>query len=429
VTKTSGSCELRLSEWSEEEMAGVFLPSDTHDLRKALSTAGILEIQELRHGVRLRSTSFVGTITVGNLRITITPKIKGMPLLTLLRYAYGFRNLKLFTPSPYSLGDPSLQELLIHQLVSEAEEIIARGVYRRYVDSHEELQSPRGRIDFGEMASRGTPNRASLPCIHHPRRENCLTNQVLLSGLLLAVRKTDDNSLKVRLRNLACYLQHHADPVILDRDVVRRVQRESNRLTRHYQPSLAIIEILLQSEGVSLDPGGFARAPGFLFDMNRFFQALLARLFRDALPGYLVRNEYRLHGMVYYVPGYMPPSRRSPEPRPDFAILQGTKVLTLLDAKYRDLWQTHLPNDMLYQLAVYALSQGVGSSSVIVYPCMVPGARESRIMIRDPMRGNDLAQVILRPVNLLELEEAVSEQGSKGERKRQSMAKALAFGA
>ncbi|MDS9471549.1 hypothetical protein [Sporosarcina pasteurii] len=50
--------------------------------------------------------------------------------------------------------------------------------------------------------------------------------------------------------------------------------------------------------------------------------------------------------------------------------MKGGKVVKLLDAKYCDLWERNLPSDMLYQLAIYAIS-GVGNkTATIIYPAM-----------------------------------------------------------
>src|SRR6266568_1399507 len=93
---------LELQEWSEKTateqaspLAGVFLKdAETRVLAQQLTTAGMLEIRELREGLSIASTSYVGRITLGDLVITVQPKISGMPLVRLLRYAYGLRDLK-----------------------------------------------------------------------------------------------------------------------------------------------------------------------------------------------------------------------------------------------------------------------------------------------------------------------------------------------
>ena len=86
----------------------------------------------------------------------------------------------------------------------------------------------------------------------------------------------------------------------------------------------------------------------------------------------------------------------------------------LLDAKYRDLWNTPLPRDMLYQLAMYAVSQPQGATVAMIYPAESADAAEARIEIRAPDRGAVLGYVALRPLILPRLVPALKDPSRQG---------------
>jgi 5-methylcytosine-specific restriction enzyme subunit McrC len=133
--------------------------------------------------------------------------------------------------------------------------------------------------------------------------------------------------------------------------------------------------------------------------------------------------------MLAYVPGFNPRRRATPTPRPDFVVADGAQVIAILDTKYRDLWEQPLPREMLYQLAMYALSQRVGGSAAILYPAMDSQAREARIEIRDPMLAHSRAFVILRPINLLTIEQFIARPSTRErEREQGAYAQYMAFG-
>ncbi len=121
---------------------------------------------------------------------------------------------------------------------------------------------------------------------------------------------------------------------------------------------------------------------------------------------------------------------RTPPPRPDYMIVQNKKVCSILDAKYRDLWEHDLPMHWLYQLAMYALSQPEGTYATILYLTMDERAREARIAINDPIHGSNRAHVVLRPVNLLQLDQLITEERNTvaGFAAASSYARWLAFG-
>jgi 5-methylcytosine-specific restriction enzyme subunit McrC len=107
--------------------------------------------------------------------------------------------------------------------------------------------------------------------------------------------------------------------------------------------------------------------------------------------------------------------------------MRGSDVVSILDAKYRDLWVNSLPREMLYQLAIYALSRGPGGRSAILYPTTAPEAEEAEIEVRDPVAGGR-ARVALRPVDLYKLTDLISDGRAQVLRERGEYARRLALG-
>ena len=210
----------------------------------------------------------------------------------------------------------------------------------------------------------------------------------------------------VKLRRLAARFDPTMKRVRLDRTVLEQAWRNMDRRTSNYRPALILSGMLMDGKGLSLEGGGGRlELPGFLFDMNAFFQALISRLLRDHLDDAEILDEHRLHQVFYYDPAHNPLNRRGPVPRPDFVVRREHRTVAI-DAKYRDLWESALPREMLYQLAVYALSQSANApSAVILYPTLARGSREQVVVFQDVLHARTKARVILRPANLLVLAE------------------------
>lgn len=425
-----------LSEWESKgptdspALAGRYFDTPGNRLVvERLAKSNLLQLTELRNGIEVTALSHVGRIRIGDLSITILPKIKGRSLLNLVRYTYGFRRLNLLSDLNHLVDDFGFEDLLIFQLNAEVQELISRGLQRAYISTHERLASPRGRIDLTRMALDGGTVTATLPCQHYPRIEDTLLNQALMAGLRLAGSLASVVELRRESHRLATMMDEQVSPVRLDGAVLDRTFQQMNRLSTAYVPAMSIIRLLVESQGVVLEGQTTTTTlPGFLFDMNAFFQALMSRFLRENLPGYTVRDEHALKQMMRYNPSFNPQRRQSPTPRPDYVVTQQGTVRSILDAKYRDLWEKPLPREMLYQLVVYAISNPQKPESGILYPTTNPSAKEARIDITDPLHGRPLGQVSLRPVLLPFLETLVNDRTPSSTRRRIELAETLAFG-
>lgn len=435
--KNDSITRIRLREWENAtpdqnpELHGLSFKTNNQarQIARKLSESDVLHITEMRDGIAIRSTSHVGRIQLGDLQITIQPKLKLNVFLTLFRYAYNLRDLRIVSDTELTAEPDAFQDILIEQLAAEASELIARGLHRQYRRTDENLSVPKGRIDLHSIAKRGGMIEASIPVIHHPRSEDGLINQVLLSGLYFAVSLTGDLVLRSRLRRIAKIMEADVSRIELNLTTLRQLRRESSRLTSHYDSAITLIELLFRSTGITLEAADeLVLLPGFLFDMNLFFERLLSRFFNDYLRGYTVNDQYRLSGMMTYLPDNNPRKRKAPTPRPDFVITEGRKVVAILDAKYRDLWEKSLPRDMLYQLAIYALSQSHNRKSVILYPSIDSDPKPQIIEIREPLYGANSAHITLRSINLPQISELLRLSDFKTHRQLETLAEQLVFG-
>jgi len=407
-----------------------FKETDERELARHITEAGMVEVLELRDGLSIRSKSYVGKIRIGRLTLTIKPKISGFPLMVLLRYAYHLRKLHSLPLAEYSVAAMGLQDLLIIQLVAEARELISKGLFRQYIRTQNRLERPRGRLDMNRIAMQSVATEPRLACVYHPRQFDCLPNQVLLSGLHLAARLTEDKILRSECRRLASLIEEEVTLVTLNRSLFRKLESDLDRLMAAYRTPTMIIGLLHGGQGIVLDETDTALTiPGFLLDMNHFFQSLISRFLRENLSGFRVRDEQGLKHMMCYLRDYNPMHRRSPTPRPDFIVQERNQVVAVLDAKYRDLWELPLPREMLYQLAIYALGQKDLRQATILYPTLSRTAKESRVAIKEPASGRVLGQVVIRPVDLVMLENLISKPNSTvANRAREAFAQKLAFG-
>jgi 5-methylcytosine-specific restriction enzyme subunit McrC len=402
---------VRLTEWDyvtpahNRRLEGISLKGDIARQRLAKSLCDRVDLREGYQGLEIASTSFVGRFDFGSLRIAIDPKLPALPLSTLLRYAYGLRDIGIVDETRAPTTRHGLHDLLIAMLVDEVAELLHRGLSRQYMSLSEELVCPRGKILIDVLINQGGIIKDRLPCQHFERNTNWHLNQVLRSGLNLAARMTADKLLRRRVLRLAGRFGDVQDINRFGIDDIDQAERALTRLTAANEAALTIIRLLTDMQGVAFETvEASSRTPGFLFDMNRFFQRLLSRFFSENLTATRILDERAISNVFAYSASVNPKGRSNPKPRPDFACIRDNRLCGFVDAKYRDIWEKGLPAEWLYQLSVYAMASPL-QVSVLLYATMAVEARDEQIEIRQPVAWSNKgpACVIIRPVLLPKL--------------------------
>jgi 5-methylcytosine-specific restriction enzyme subunit McrC len=361
-----------------------------------------IDVRQDFEGLAFESTSYVGRVDVGRFRISIAPKIDRTPLATLLRYAYGLSDLEVSSRTELPIAKDSFADLLITLFCEEVEILLYRGLARRYRAARDILASPRGRIDVGEIARRGGVLEARLPCRFFERSVDAPPNRVVRASLARAARLASDHALRQRAHRLeAMFTGVAALPSLRSQDVETAMSRLT-RMEENYRPALALAALFVDDLGVTFDAAQPASAaPGFLFDMNRFFQRLLSRFLHEHLAQARIEDERAIRHLFAYLPENRAGAQKPPNPRPDYALFEGGELRAFIDAKYRDIGARGYPASWLYQLSIYALASP-RRVSVLLYASTAEDTADQRVEIRQPLRTSSAphASVIIRAVSL-----------------------------
>ena len=141
--------------------------------------------------------------------------------------------------------------------------------------------------------------------------------------------------------------------------------------------------------------------PGFLWNMASLFERFVARFLTENLPDHEVLTQAKLRHLYRVVRGG--PALKAPRPRPDLIINRKSDRATIgvYDTKYRDLWSTRLPREILYQMSVYALawseSRGQDVPAIVLYPAVDGEHPDMEMTLR--VHGASPRRIILRSID------------------------------
>ena len=291
----------------------------------------------------LKPASTIGAVDIGDLSVSIRPKLHIGRVLYLASYAMGevdFREERFDFKR-----QESVVEALVPALTRAARRAFARGLLHGYRTEEEALQTVRGRIRVADQLRR----RFGVPLPVEVRYDD-FTDDVLANRL---VKAAADRLGKIRIRSPRSRLDLAWVAATLDNvslvefptNAVPEV--EFDRLNEHYREVVTLARLILRH--TSIETGrGRVRANGFLMDMNVVFQEFVTRALRE---------ELGLSERTFRSDSRLPPLHLDTADeirlKPDLSWWNGPTCTFVGDAKYKRVKHAYVPNADLYQLLAY----------------------------------------------------------------------------
>ena len=359
--------DLDLREWTPTEEPVSLSVKERDQLRPVL--ASIEPAPGTSDAYYLRPGSKVGALEIGDLSVSIEPKLPIGRVLYLASYAMGvdFREERF----DY-VRQPTLVEALVPALTRAARRAFARGLLHGYRTEEEALHTVRGRIRVADQLRR----RFGVPLPVEVRYDD-FTDDVLANQL---VKAAADHLGKLRIRSQRsrrdlAWVAATLDNVSLVEFPTNTVPEvKFDRLNEHYREVVTLARLILRC--TSIETGrGRVRANAFLMDMNKVFQEFVMRA---------LRKELRLTESTFPSDRKLPRRVFLDEGRefglePDLSWWDGTTCTFVGDAKYKRVKNERVPNADLYQLLAYTTALDL-PGGLLIYAEGEPGSTVHQVL-------------------------------------------------
>lgn len=318
-------------------------------------------LDELKAGVRIQTTSYVGTIELSNCRIIIQPKFsdafKGV--MKMLAFTEEFP----FSMTTQSSADHEKNDLFIlfaRQFIKLAEKILLM-LKKDYVTYTEDLTNVRGRIQMLNTVRTHFGLPKGVVCEFDELTQNIEENQIIFAVL----QKIEKHSMFRRdqqLKRLLIQFESICVPY-QEKDYPKFAY---NRLNQHYKTIHIVGKYLF--EGLFIDDfhGENRSFTTVLIDMNELFERFVVKVFKKFLPkDYVVFHGKRLTDAILLN------DQSYRHIIPDIVVQhQMTKETTIIDTKYKGYDQKRVATQDIFQLTFYAqyFQKAPPYSSTIIYP-------------------------------------------------------------
>ena len=224
---------------------------------------------------RIKSKGLVGHLPIASdTLVRITPKVPVANLFRMLEYAYKLPSLKLLDGVT---GVESLEDLFERVVMILSKRVLDRtrkGLYRAYVEEHEDLGFVRGRVDIRRNMRGVLCARPVIHCEYQELTEDLEDNQILLWALYVGSRLPLQRE-EVRQHVRRAYRALAGAISFTDKGAAACVGRYYHRLNEDYRASHGLCRFLLEQSGPNVKAGEHQTVP-FTLNMPKLFESFVA---------------------------------------------------------------------------------------------------------------------------------------------------------
>ena len=313
---------------------------------------------DVERGYFLKASSYIGAVNIGDLAITVRPKVPIDRVMFLITYAMDPRHWR--RDSVDLERDENLIEAVALAFTHRTRQAIHRGLLRGYREEEEALHEVRGRIRFGDQIGRRFDLPLPLEVAFDEYTEDIEKNRMLKTAInRLGHTSIRSEGTRRDLRNLrsafsSVGIGHYR------RGLLPRIRY--TRLDDHYRPAVELAGLIIENSSLELLHGKVAGA-AFFIDMNRVFEVFLYVALRESIG--LPESQWR-HGAVLALD-----VGRCIRLQPDLSWWSagtteaGSRPIFVGDAKYENPSQGYFASDV-YQMLAYCTATGL-HSGLLVY--------------------------------------------------------------
>ena len=267
---------LELREYEDRDWPGPL----SRDQLQALARAhvDVSPATDLEGGYRLRPSSYVGAVNIGDLAVIVRPKIRVDRVMFLMTYAM---DPKHWRGEPIGLApNDDVLEAAALAFVHHTRRAIRRGLLRGYRHEEEALNTVRGQIRFADQIQRRYGLPLPIEVAYDEYTEDIEQNRLLKTAIHrlshTRIRSAATRPEVRRLRpafdmvRLGAYAPGAAPAI------------RHTRLDEHYRPAVELARLIIDNSSLELFEGRMTGA-SFLVDMNRVFEQFLYVALGEAL--------------------------------------------------------------------------------------------------------------------------------------------------